>query len=239
MGEWNDIIEIALRSVVSLVVLFLLTRLMGKKQISQLNFFDYTIGISIGSIAAEMASKTDGKFYHSLIAMTIYAGIAILISFITCKSIVLRRVLSGKSVILIDNGEILQKNMRRMKFDMDDLLTECRGQGYFSLSDLRYVILETNGKLSFLPYSQYRPATPQDLNLTPPTEGLSVNIIMDGVIMEGNLKYAGKDGVWLRKELAKQKVSSIGDVFLATCDEFNQLTVFKKTEKESKRSIFE
>ena len=187
-----DIGEIAVRSVVSIAVLFILAKLMGSKQISQLNFFDYVVGISIGSIAAEMSADTELPFHFPLIAMGVYAAIAVVISVSTNKSIKVRRFMNGTPSILIDRGRILRENLKRERIDINELLCQCRGQGYFNISDIDFAILETNGKLSILPQSAKRPVTPQDMNLTPPEEGLCANIVIDGQIMEKHLHSVGK-----------------------------------------------
>lgn len=218
MQIWIDIGEIALRSVISIAVLFVLAKLMGSKQISQLTFFDYIIGISIGSIAAEMSANDEVPFHFPLIAMAVYAVIAIAISAATVKSIRVRRFMNGTPTIVIDRGRIVRKNLKREHIDLNEMLTQCREQGYFNLADVEFAVLETNGRLSILPRSDRRPVTPADMNLTPPEEGLCANVIIDGVVMERHLKSIGKNREWLEGQLKAQKIKTVKDVLLGTCD---------------------
>lgn len=157
-GEfWTDFGDIALRAFLSIVVLFILTKLMGNKQISQLNFFDYIIGISIGSIAAEMATNTDTPHHFFVLAMVIYTVITILITFVTRKSISMRRFFNGTPIPLIENGKIIEKNLAKAGFDVNDLLTELRYAGYFNIEDVQYAVEETDGRVSIIPRPSARP----------------------------------------------------------------------------------
>lgn len=227
-----DILDIILRAVLSLLVLFLVTRMMGKKQISQLTFFDYVIGISIGSLAAEMAATDEVPYQHALTAIVIYGLIAWLISLITNKSIRARRFFTGHAYLLINHGQILEKNLGRVKYDINDLLSEARNAGYFNIADIEYALLETNGKISFLPKPDRQPPTLGDLQIQKEADGLVANVIIDGKLMAENLKFTGLDESWLRKELKRQHVSSFSDVILATIDPQKQLSVYVKTGKE-------
>ena len=231
MQPFVDVGEILLRSISSIVVLFILTKLMGYKQISQLTFFDYAIGITIGSIAAEMAINKDTPFYFSVIAMAVYAGVSILISFVTDKSIAARRLFTGTPIMLIEKGKIIKKNLAKSHFDLNDLLSECRIAGYFDISDIEYAIMETSGRVSFLVKSSKRPLEPADIKLSPTQEGLCANVIIDGKVMKENLKMTGKNEEWLAKQLKEQKVSDLSRVLLATCDVGNRLTLYFEKEK--------
>ncbi len=231
--------EILLRAVSSVIILFLLTKLMGKRQISQLTFFDYTIGISIGSIAAEMASNVDTPFYATLISMVVYTAISILIAFITEKSIRGRRFFTGEPSILIYKGKIVENALQKQHFDLNELLSECRNSGYFNISDVEYAVMETNGKISFLPKSEKRPLTPQDMNLSPQQEGLVYMVVIDGKAMPENLRSVGRNEDWLNKKLQEQGVDKVSDVLLATLDQEDNLSVYSKGVKLPKHSPFE
>lgn len=234
-----ELINVVLASLGSVIVLFLLTKLMGYRQMSQLSMFDYINGITIGSIAAEMATSLEDDFLKPLIAMVIYGGVAILISVITSKSIKFRRIISGKSLILYDNQKLYQDNLKKSKLDIDEFLIQCRNNGYFNLSDIQTAILESNGKISFLPVSSKRPANPQDLNLKPQEESIKINVILDGKILDENLKETGNDEVWLRKQLKSQKDIKLSDVFLATCDRNNKLQIFKREAGKNDNDYFQ
>lgn len=234
-----EILNVILASIGSVIVLFLLTKLMGKRQVSQLSLFDYINGITIGSIAAEMATSLQDDFLLPLIAMIVYSLFAIGISYISCKSLKLRRFFTGTPIVLYDNGKLYEKNLMRSRLDIGEFMTECRSNGYFDLQQLQTVLLEPNGKLSFLPVSRQRPATPQDFSIQPEQEHLVTNIIVDGVLLPANLKFTGNDETWLKEELKKQKAPSVKNIFLATCDCNNQLVVYPMTNERLKRDIFE
>lgn len=233
-----DLLSIFLTSLCSLIAMFLLTKLMGQRQVSQMSMFDYVNGITIGSIAAEFATSLGGDFLKPLIAMTVYALAALLIAILSCKSLALRKFFNGKPIVLFEKGKIYEKNLAAAKMDINEFLTQCRVGGFFDLSDLECAILETNGQVSFLPLAAKRPATPEDLQLNPKQEYPPVSLIIDGVLLKENLKYTGNDDRWLQKELQAQHVKQ-KDIFLATCNAQNKLTVYLRTEKAIQHDIFE
>lgn len=234
-----EYIKIFFTSIGSLITLFFLTKLLGNKEMSQLSLFDYINGITIGSIAAEMATALETNFLHPLLAMIIYALAVFFLAILTSKSIKLRRFLSGKSMILFDNGKIYKGNLRKAKIDLNEMLVQARINGYFDLNDIETAILESNGKMSFLPKSNSRPITPKDMNINPSTEKLVINVVMDGKILNDNLKFSGNNKIWLQRKLKEQGIHKIKDVFLATCDVKNNLTVYKQIPKPLTRDVFE
>lgn len=235
-----DSLKIIILSISSFVVLFFLTKLMGNREMAQLSMFDYIISITIGSIAAEMSTALDDNFIEPLIAMVVYAIGAIIFSFLALHSIKARRFISGTSLILYDNGKIFSKNLKKSKMDLNEFLMQCRTNGYFNLSDIQTAILESNGKLSFIPNTLKRPVTPEDLNLNPNQEFLVTNVIIDGKVLEQNLKNTGNNITWLHNELEKQKAGRIQDILLATCDKDNNLSVYKKINNlENSHDMFE
>lgn len=231
--------EIIIRTVIAFVVLFLLARLMGVRSISQLTFYDYIVGITIGSIAATMALDAEVPIYDTLLAMIVFGLLAFLVSFLTMKSIKMRRFFSGTPTILVYKGKIIEENLKSRHFDVNDLLCSCRENGYFNLNDIEFVIMEMNGEVSVLPKSEKRPVNPEDLSMQPSQEELSANIIIDGKIMENNLKSIGKEENWLKKQLENQNVSRIRDVLLATADINGNLSVFLKGQKLKNENVFE
>lgn len=220
-----EILQVLITSAVSLAVLFLLTKLMGSKQVSQLSMFDYIIGISIGSIAAEMATELEDP-ENSLAAMIVYGVIAFLVSVISQRSAKVRRVMSGRPLVIMDNGIIYRENLKKARIDLSDFLTQCRTSGYFDLNQIQTAVMEYNGAISFLPVSKYRPATPSDMDIQPEQEYLQITVIMDGHINKSNLKLSGNNEVWLTKQLHLQGYNNPSDVLLALCDNNNKLTVF-------------
>ena len=221
-----DIVYIVVLSLASIIEMFILCKLMGYRQLSQLNMFDYINGITIGNIAAEMATSYEDNFIHPMTAMIVYAFAAIFLSWISSKSIRMRYLLSGKPIILLNHDQLYVQNLRKSKIDLNEFLSQCRVNGFFDLSQLESAILEENGHISFLPKSEYRPITPGDLQITPPKDLLNATLIIDGNPMLLNLKACGKDTFWLNKELKKHNISKIQDVFLAIYNPNDQLTVY-------------
>ena len=175
----QEVIHVIVLSVVSLVVLFLLTKLMGYRQMSQMSLFDYINGITIGSIAAELATNLE-DYHRPLTAMIVYGLVTVLLSELTEKSIHARRFLNGKPLILLHHGVIYEQNLKKSKIDLNEFLEQCRVSGYFDVSKLQAVILEGNGRLSFLPKTKERPVTVNDLNLSPQEDDLTAVRVIDG-----------------------------------------------------------
>lgn len=224
------IIATILRSLASILLLNLLAKLIGPKQISQLSFYDYVVGITIGSIAAVFAVDDGIEWYLSAIAMIVYAVVSIFFSFITTKSIKAREFLTGTPHILIFHGRIIESNLKKVHFDVNDLLTQCRACGHFDISIIQFAIMETSGNVSFMLKSEENPVTFKAMNKTVEQEELMANVIIDGNIMNDNLKSIGKDEYWLHKKLNEMKEVPVQDILLATADLHNQLHVLKKYE---------
>jgi uncharacterized membrane protein YcaP (DUF421 family) len=224
----SDSLNTIFKSILAFSVLFILTRLMGKKQISQLTFFDYVVGICIGSIAANTALSSGSEFYKGFIAMIVFACFAILLSYITLKSFTARSLLDGTPTIIIQNGKIIEKNLKKSKFNINDLLEQLRIGNAFNIKDVEFAILETNGELSIQlkPYKQ--PLTTNDMNISTKYQGICINLIIDGKIISSNLNTINKDNNWLINELKKQNINSPSEVLLASLDSNNNLHIDKK-----------
>lgn len=201
VGDIMEILKICLTAVLSIVELFLLTKIMGKRQVSQLSLFDYINGITIGSIAADMAFSPIDEFWKPAVAIVIYGMFAVVFSILSNKSIRFRRFFVGRAIILMDNGTIYRRNLKKAKLDLNEFLTQCRIGGYFNIDDLQTVVQEPNGQLSFLPKAALRPMNPNDMGMNPQKETSPVVVISDGEILFENLKACGKNEIWLRKEL--------------------------------------
>lgn len=230
--------EVIIRSLFSLITLFLVTKMLGKKQVSQLSLFDYVIGISIGNFAAEISINTDTPYINGLVAVLIFGIVALLISILTMKSITLRRFFMGVPTLLIQNGKLIYKNLRKVKFDVNDLLEECRNNGYFDISQIEYAIMEANGKVSVLPKSENAPVTPKDMNLKVDKASLCANIIIDGKYMLKNLENMHKTKEWLDKEL-KVKGVPLENIILATLDTNEKLIIYEKNNNEKALNVLE
>lgn len=232
-------IEITLNSLGAITFLFVLAKLTGPRQISQLTFYDYVVGISIGSIASAIAIDSELEFWLGLWAMAIFAGTSILIAILGNKSIHVRRIFSGVPSILIYRGEIMEKTMRKKHFDINELLMTCRSHGYFDIDDLEYVIMEPNGQLSFLPKSEKAPLTPSDMNLQPSYATLQANVIIDGHIMHQHLRNIGQNEGWLKQRLKEQGISDLNQVLLATADEKGNFHVYRTQQDNPHTNLFE
>ena len=215
----------ALATVLSIAVLFLLTKLMGSKQVSQMTMFDYVVGITIGSIAAELATELEQP-HQPLTALVLYGLIAVGISLLTNKSLKARALFTGKPLVLLEDGVIYRKNLKKARLDLSEFLTFCRMGGWFDLSQLQMAVLEHNGVVSFLPKETDRPATPTDLNLNPKQAKVQMPFVMDGKLLEDNIRQAGKEEAWVRRSLLRQGYKDESDVLLALWDGSEKLTVF-------------
>ncbi|MEE1024573.1 MAG: DUF421 domain-containing protein [Acutalibacteraceae bacterium] len=236
MNILDDILMIALRTLFSAVALFLISRFCGARQIAQLTFYDYCIGISIGSIAA-VAVEKDVPLISIFVAMAVLGIFTFVLEFVTDKSIVCRRFISGTPVVMMHNGNFCLKNMKRQNYDINDILTQLRKQGYFDISQIKYAVLETDGTLSVLPYENYLPVCCNDMNISAPSSVLQYNVIIDGKVMKNNLAACGRNEQWLKNELKKQN-AKIKDILLCTYDESGTLTVKPKDKGECGKNIF-
>lgn len=220
--------DILIKGYLSLIFLFLVIKLLGKKQVSQLNVFDYVIGISLGNIAAEMTINSDISIINGLFAMIIYGSCSLLVSFITSRSIVARRIISGVPIVLIENGKISKEQLRKVKLDINDLLQDAREDGIFDITEVDYAIMEASGKVTFLLKKEYEPIVKSDMNIETVNPGLTANLIMDGNIMYNNLKAFGKDEKWLIKKIREQGYDNINDIFLLVCNNSGNVSIYEK-----------
>lgn len=221
-----EILKVVLTSVLSAAALFVIAKVMGHKQMSQLDFFDYITGITIGSIAAELATELEEPM-KPLVAMVVYGVITVILTAITSKLPKMRKFINGTPTIIMNNGKIYRKNLKKAKIDLSEFMVMCRQEGYFNLADIQTAIFEYNGRLTILPVSTKRPINPEDMNLSPQPEYISTEVIMDGRILDDNLKRMGLDTKWLQKQIKDQGFKSAKEVFLGICDQNKQLSLYK------------
>lgn len=234
------ILKITLSSLASLGAIFILTKLIGNKQLSEANIFDYINGITVGSIAAEMATSLEGDILKPLVAMIVYTVVVIFFAFLNRKSFFLRRIFSGKSIILLDKNKIYFDNLRKANIDINRFLVQCRLAGYFDLDEIQTAVFETNGKISFLPKEKFRNLRPDDTKLKVEQSEIMTNVIIDGKVVAQNLASCGRDRIWLQNELKKQYgLSEIGNILLASFDGKNKLNVYKRIDEKNDQSPFE
>ena len=222
-----EFVKIILTSLLSVVALFIIAKIMGHRQIAQLDFYDYITGITFGSIAAELATELEEP-WKPLVAMIIYGGISILLTLVTRKLPRSRKYINGSPTILMNNGKICRENFIKSKIDLSEFMIMCRERGFFDLSDIQTAVFEHNGKLTILPKSYARPLTPQDVNISTDADSIGVEVIMDGRIMGENLRRMGLDDIWLSKELKKSGYKNADEIFLAICYKDNEISFYPK-----------
>ena len=208
-----DIVKVVLTAVMSVAALFVITKIMGHKQVAQLDFFDYVSGITIGSIGAELATELESP-YKPLIALCVWGGASLLLNLLAHNLPRTRKYINGTPTILMSDGKLYRKNMKKAKLDLSEFMLMCREQGYFDLNVIQLAVFEHNGRLSILPKAESSPVTPEDLNITARVTHVGVEVIMDGRIMGDNLSRAGKNEEWLKKQLRVQGFEDVKEIFL-------------------------
>ena len=234
-----NLLNICYRTIVVLIALFFITKMLGKKQISQLNLFDYVVGITFGSIAADISLDLEKDLIAGLISLFIYGIFALGISYITRKNITLRRFFIGVPTILVEKGKIIESGLKKVKIDVNELLAEARIMGYFDLTEINYAIMETDGKISFLPFEWAKTCNKKDLKIKCTNNSLVINLIIDREILDNNLKSINKDRNWLMHELKVKGYNNINDILLVTIDNKNKLTIYNKNIKPQKNTALE
>jgi uncharacterized membrane protein YcaP (DUF421 family) len=221
MPEWFDTL---IRSFIFLSALFLMTKLLGKKQISELSFFEYISGITIGSIAGEGITGLENSIISGLLAIVIFTLITLAVDYLALKSKTLRNIVDGRGTVLIKDGKVLEENLKKEKYTIDELSALLRQKDIYRVADVEFAVLEPRGNLSALLKKENRPLTPKDLNMKVPTEKEPQTVIMDGNIIDEALRSAGKSRGWLQTELEKLELT-LDNVFIGQVDSYGELTV--------------
>ncbi len=219
----NDIVKVLVFSLTAYVVLFFIAKLLGKKQLAQLTFIDYIVGISIGSIAAEMTTELNQPFYHYLIAMAAFFFFDLIISILGRKGAMLKKFANGTPLILINDGKLDYENLKKSKITVNELCGLAREKGFFHLEDIAYAIFETSGKLSVLPKNNQRPVVAEDFNLPQEVQPKLVQyLVVDGNISEESLNMVNKDEEWLLDGLKVKDKKDLKNILLAYYDDNGQ-----------------
>ena len=221
MSDWTLIF---IRSIIFIVVLIVMTRILGKKQISEISFFEYVSGITIGSIAGEVIMGLDRNIGHGVLAIAVFSSITLLVDVIALKSKRFRDLVEGTGTIFIKDGKIMEDNLKKEKYSISELDSLLRQKDVFNLADVEFAMLEPKGDLSILLKKENRPLTPKDMNLQVSGDKVPQTIIMDGTIVNNAMSAAGKDRNWLHTELDKLGVT-IENVFMGQVDSYGELTV--------------
>jgi uncharacterized membrane protein YcaP (DUF421 family) len=217
-------IHIIIRSIIFLLILLITTKMLGKKQISELSFFEYVSGITIGSIAGEVITGLESNPYHGALAIIMFGLVTLLVDFLSLKSKTFRDVVEGRGTVIIKGGKILEENLKKEKYTLDEISALLRQKDIFRVADVEFAVLEPRGNLSALLKKENRPLTPKDLQIKTANEKEPQTIIMDGSILDEALRASGKNRGWLQLELEKLGVT-LENVFLAQVDSYGELTV--------------
>lgn len=223
----TELLHIVIRSIIAVLTLHIFARMVGKQQIGQLSFFDYISGITVGSIAADLATNLDDRPLALWAGLITWMLLIIGFQYLSLQNRQLHKLLDGEPVVVVQNGKILERNLALTRLPVDTLMSELRAKGIFDLNELEFALLETDGRLSVLKKSQYLPVTPHDLQLATEYKGLGTELIVDGKIIYQNLSEVGKDYTWLRQELNNQGIAKVEDVFYAVLSPAGTLFVDK------------
>ena len=218
------------RTVVLYTMLILAVRIMGKRQIGQMEPSEFVVAMLVADLAAIPMQNNAIPLVNGLVPMLVVMGLELILSHLSLKSIRLRKMLCGKPVILIDNGKIVQENLRRTQVTLDELSGHLREKDVLDIQTVQYAILETNGNLSVFPYPAEQPAAAKDAKVKASRQYLPVTVVSDGKLLPENLKRAKKDGAWLRKVLLERNATLEG-TYLLTVDDGNHVYYIPKEEK--------
>lgn len=226
----EGILSLLWKTLLLYLVVIVSMRLMGKRQIGQLQPFEFAVAVMISELAALPLTEDDRKLHHALIPIAVLVACQLVISLISLKSVRFRGYICGKPAILIRNGRMLEKNMRREMCTINELLEQLRFHSVQNVSDVEYAILETNGQLSVILKSQKRPVTPEDLKISTKYEGYAIDLIIDGKLMSGTLEKMNIDREWLDRQLKERGITDYRMVFYAAIDTTGNLFIQKKGE---------
>nr|WP_321026796.1 DUF421 domain-containing protein [Clostridium neonatale] len=217
-----------IKGILIYILALILSKLIGIKIISQMNFFDFIVGVSVGSMIAKIIIDKDHVVFSGIVALITFALLTISTSYLNLKSYSARRIINAKTLILVENGRIIDKNLKRLRITINELMMKLREKDVFNLEDVQFAIMESNGQLSVLIKANKKPITPYDMDLKVKSSSLVNDIIIDGKIVDKNLKIAGIDKKWLQSELKKKSINNIEEVFYAGVDKNKKLIISKK-----------
>ena len=228
----NEITQIFLRSIFAFGLAFIMARLLGRKLISQMTFFDFLVGISLGTLTASLALGTRYTIAGAMTGLVTFSLLTITMGFLSIKSFKARKLFESEPVVVVSNGRIVDQNMKKIRYDLDSLMMHLRHKNVFNVGDVEFAILETDGKISVELKSQKQPVTPSDLNIPTQYKGLMKELIVDGNVMEENLTKINLSKEWLEDKLKNKGINSPNVVFFAGLDTTGNLYVSQKFERE-------
>jgi uncharacterized membrane protein YcaP (DUF421 family) len=227
--EWQEFIRDTWQTSLVFISLLLFTRIIGKTQVGQLTFYEYVSGITIGSLAANIAAADPDKVWNHYYDLILFVALTYSVSLVTIKSRPLRKLIDGSPTIIIEKGRIIEENLHVLRYDLDELNGHLRQQGVLDPAEVQYAILETTGDLSVIKKADYQPLTKRDLAIHLPDPSFPVELIMDGIIIERNLRKHGYSKAWLEKQLADRNIFDLSEVTYAVIDSNGRLFVNPKT----------
>lgn len=231
----SSILMAALRTIYLFVLLLVLTHLIGRKLISQMTFFDFLIGITLGPIGAHLALGKSVGMDVGLTVLTVLTALTIISALLTIRSTKWQKLIDSEPVVMIANGNIVQENMGKVRLTMNDLLMMLREKNVFNINDVEFALMETDGKISVLKKTQKEPLTPENLNLPTNYQGLTKDLIMDGLVLKENLGDINLDESWLERELTKKGLGGPAEVFYAGLDTDGKLFISAKTDDHAEK----
>lgn len=221
----NESLVTVVRGVIAFVSLLILARVLGKQQIAELTFFEYVLGITIGSIASTMTVDLSTKIFPQFVGLLTWVGAVMVTQWVTIRWRDQSKLINGEPTIVVMEGRIMEDAMRKLRYRLSDLTEQLRIEGVFNLDEVQYAVLEASGQLSVLKKPQNMPVTLQDLQLTGQNRGMDVELVYGGVVVEQNLKQTGVTRDWLVEQLRAQGFSDPSEVFIATIDANRKLYV--------------
>ncbi|MBW6408677.1 DUF421 domain-containing protein [Clostridium weizhouense] len=223
----NEGLVVLVRSIIGFFSLLIFAKILGKQQISQLSFFDYVLGITIGSMASTLTTDLSSRAWPHFVGLLVWSILGYSMEYITLKWRYASKYIDGEPTIIIMDGKIMENALRKMKYKVSDIMGLLRNKDVFDLSQVDFAIIEPNGQLSVLKKPQYEPLTPKDMNITKAPSGISTELIYDGIIMHQNLKQLNKTEKWLIDQLKMYQVKDVSEIFLATLTPSGSLYIDK------------
>lgn len=223
--------SIILRTILKAIVIYflalVLTKFVGRKIITKMNFFDFVMGVSMGAIITNAAIDKDARFISCVTTLIVFTILVIVIDYVSIKNFFVRKIIDYEPVVVIENGTIIDKNLKKLRMTVNELMMKLREKDNFSLDEVEFAIMEGDGQLSVLAKADKKALTPNDMKIKVKSSGLLKDIIIDGKIIENNLKVAGINKEWLENELKKHEIKNISEVFYAGIDSNKKLSISK------------
>jgi len=223
----NEALVEMVRALIAFFTLLIFTRLLGKQQISQLTFFDYVLGIAVGSVAGSLTTDLTSRAWTHWVGLVTWIAAVLVMQYVTLKWRYASKYINGEPAIVIMNGKIMESAMRKMRYRVSNLTQQLREKGAFDIAHVEFAVLETNGKLSVLKKPEYQPVTPKDMSITPSPAGINTELIYDGIVIDENLEKSNHDRQWLDSQLKMYEAGDASEVFYASIDATGKLYVDK------------